>query len=196
MMDEYIGRILKTLDDLGLTERTLIVFTSDHGNMLGEHGLMEKSVGAFYDDLMRVPLIMRLPGQIPAGAVCEAAASSVDIAPTILDLVGAEPLSAAHGHSLTPIAGGAVEEDRPVFGERGELEKPNTAARMVRTRAWKLSWEERNNRKELFDLAKDPNESHDLSRDPAFAPVVERLSTQLLEHMREVKDVALPRFAK
>ena len=78
MMDACIGRILDTIDQLGLRDRTLIVFTSDHGNMLGQHGMMEKSTEALYDDLMRVPLLMRLPGQIRAGTICDASASSVE----------------------------------------------------------------------------------------------------------------------
>src|SRR5262249_25052509 len=93
MMDEQIGRLLKTLDDLGIADNTLVLFTSDHGNMLGQHGMIEKSTVAFYDDLMRVPLLMRLPGKIPSGKTCAAAASSVDIAPTILDYLGAPALA-------------------------------------------------------------------------------------------------------
>lgn len=193
LADECIGRILKSLDELGLAERTLVVFTSDHGNMLGQHGMMEKSSGAFYDDLMRVPLIARFPGRIPAGTTCAATASSVDLAPTILDCLGAEALPGAHGRSLLPFATGHVDDDRPAFGERGEPDKAG-AARMIRTRRWKLCLEPRG-QKELFDLQHDPAEIHNLADDAAMAPVVRRLTTQLLDHMRSVGDVAEGKFS-
>ena len=79
MMDDCIGRILKALDDLGLADHTLVIFTTDHGNMLGQHGMMDKSVGTFYEDLVHIPLLMRLPGKIPAGRTCDAVAASIDL---------------------------------------------------------------------------------------------------------------------
>ena len=83
-MDKYIGRIIDHLDALGLAENTLVVFTSDHGHYFGQHGLIAK--GAFhYDDGVRVPMIARLPGRIPAGKVSHSLQSLVDYAPTFLD---------------------------------------------------------------------------------------------------------------
>ena len=194
MMDWCIGRILKALDDLGLAGRTLVIFTSDHGNMLGQHGMMEKVSGAFYDDLMRVPLIARLPGRIPSGKTCDVCASSVDLGPTILDYLGAASLAKAHGRSLRPLIEGAADDDRPVFGERGEPSAPG-AARMIRTRQWKLCLHPRG-QKELFDLQKDPGETRNLADDPALAPVIRKLSAQLFEHMRSVVDPAVSRLAE
>jgi arylsulfatase A-like enzyme len=191
-MDDCIGRILKALDDLHLAERTLVVFTSDHGTMLGQHGMMEKAVGNFYDDLMRVPLIMRLPGRIPAGKTCAGYASSVDLAPTILDYLGATPLAQAHGRSLRGLLEGAPADDRPVFGEMGEPNSP-AAGRMIRTREWKLCWWWRG-RKALYHLTQDADETHNLAEDPSLAPVVKRLSAQLVQHMREVGDPAVEHF--
>jgi arylsulfatase A-like enzyme len=193
MMDWCIGRILKSLDDLGLADRTLVIFTSDHGTMLGQHGTMDKATGAFYDDLMRVPLIMRLPGQIPAGKACAGNASSVDLGPTILDYLAAGPLAKPQGRSLRPLIEGGLDDGRPAFGERGDVEKPGVA-RMIRTRHWKLCLFPAK-RRELYDLEKDPDEIHDLSRDPAMASVIGKLSDQLLEHMRSIGDPAMARFA-
>jgi arylsulfatase A-like enzyme len=192
MMDSCVGRILETLDELGLADRTLVIFTSDHGTMLGRHGMMEKAVGGFYDDLMRVPLIMRLPGQIPAGETCRAYASSVDLPPTILDYLGASRLSQVHGRSLRPFVEGASEDGRPIFGERGEPETAG-AARMIRTAKWKLSLLPRGE-KELFNLEQDPDETRNLAVDAGMEPVIRKLSKQLLEHMQTVGDPALPRF--
>jgi arylsulfatase A-like enzyme len=193
MMDWCIGRILQALDDLGLADRTLVIFTSDHGNMLGQHGMMEKANGAFYDDLMRVPLLVRLPGRIPAGKTCDAYAMSVDLPSTILDYLGAVPLAKAHGCSLRPFIEGADEGDRPVFGERSEPDSPN-AARMIRTRQWKLCLAARG-RRELYDLQRDPGEILNLAAEASLAPVIRRLTEQLVVHMRSVGDPALARFA-
>ena len=86
-MDKYIGQIINHLDDLGLAENTLVVFTSDHGHYFGQHGLIAK--GAFhYEDGIRVPMIARLPGRIPADNVSHSLQSLVDYAPTFLDFCG------------------------------------------------------------------------------------------------------------
>lgn len=194
MMDACMGRILKALDELGLADRTLVIFTSDHGNMLGQHGMMEKASGAFYDDLMRVPLIMRLPGRIPVGKTCDAYAMSVDVPSTVLDYLDAAPLPKAHGRSLRPFIAGVKDDGRPAFGERSEPDKPN-AARMIRNRQWKLCLGSRG-QQELFDLEKDPDELRNLAADPTMAAVISQLSGQLVEHMRSVGDPALPRFVE
>ena len=188
MVDACVGRILDALDELGLAGRTLVVFTSDHGNMLGQHGLMDKTLGAFYDDLMRVPLLMRLPGAIPAGAVSEALVTSADLAPTFLDYLGAAPLPKAHGHSLRGVGTGGETGREAVFGERGEPKTP-AAARMVRTKRWKLCLLPKGAH-ELFDLAADPGETRNVYADPANADVVKEMRERLSKHMAEVGDQA------
>ncbi len=87
LMDKYIGAIVDKLDALGLAEDTLVVFTSDHGHFFGQHGLIAK--GAFhYEDLIRVPMIVRQPGAVPAGVESDALQSLVDYAPTFLGATG------------------------------------------------------------------------------------------------------------
>ena len=194
MMDWCIGRILQALDELGLADRTLVIFTSDHGNMLGQHGMIEKGVGAFYDELMRVPLILRFPGKIPPGKPCLASASSVDLAPTILDFLGAPALTKAHGRSLRPFLEGSGDKSGLVFGESGDLEKPGVS-RMIRTPEWKLSLGLRGPQS-LYDLSRDPGETRNLVADPSAAPALQQLSKQLLEHMKQVGDPSVPRFAE
>jgi len=188
MMDACIGRILDALDALNLAEQTLVVFTSDHGNMLGQHGMMDKSLGTFYDDLMRVPLLMRLPGVIPAGSVSSAIVSSVDLPPTFLDYLGAAPLAKAHGRSLRHVVEGQYKGHECVFGERGEP-KSKGAARMVRTREWKLCVLPKGDC-ELYDLVRDPDESRNVYDEQANAAVVKTLKEQLRKHMAEVGDQA------
>ena len=68
-IDDQVGRVLAKLDELGLADNTLVIFTTDHGDMVGAHGCIGKSIFSFYDDLVRIPLLMRLPGRIPAGTV-------------------------------------------------------------------------------------------------------------------------------
>jgi uncharacterized sulfatase len=189
MMDACIGRILDALDEAGLADKTLVVFTSDHGNMLGQHGLMDKTLGTFYDDLMRVPLLMRLPGSIPAGAVSDALVSSVDLPATWLDFLGSAPLPATHGRSLRGVMGGADAGYSAVFGERAEPKSP-AAARMIRTKAWKLCLLPKGAH-ELYDLTNDPEETRNVYSDPANADVVKDLKERLRKHMAEVGDQAV-----
>lgn len=180
---------MDALDEFGLTDKTLVVFTSDHGNMLGQHGLMDKTLGTFYDDLMRVPLLLRLPGAIPAGAVSAAMVGSVDLPPTFLDYLGAAPLSKAHGRTLRGVISGGEAGAQAVFGERNEPKSP-AAARMVRTKEWKLCLLPKGQH-ELFDLIKDPGETRNVYADPANAGVVKELKERLRKHMAEVGDQAV-----
>ena len=84
MMDKYIGKILDKLDDLGISDNTIVVFTSDHGHFFGQHGLHYKG-GFHYEDLIKVPFIVRYPGQVKAGEISQAMQSLVDLTPTFLD---------------------------------------------------------------------------------------------------------------
>ena len=194
MMDACVGRILDALDELKLSDHTLIVFTSDHGNMLGQHGMMDKSLGGFYDDLMRVPLLLRLPGALPAGKTSDALVTTMDIAPTILDFLGATPLAKTHGRSLRETIAGSDPGYAAVFGERAAPQSPD-AARMIRTKDWKLCLHPRGAR-ELFDLKSDPDETQNLAGDPARAELIERMERDLREHMQAVGDPAAERFSK
>ena len=143
---------------------------------------------------MRVPLILRFPGKIPPGKPCLASASSVDLAPTILDFLGAPALTKAHGRSLRPYLEGSGDKSGLVFGESGDLEKPGVS-RMIRTPEWKLSLGLRGPQS-LYDLSRDPGETRNLVADPSAAPALQQLSKQLLEHMKQVGDPSVPRFAE
>ncbi len=89
LMDKYIGKILDKLNELNLANDTIVVFTTDHGHLYGQHGLIAK--GAFhYEDLLRLPFMVRYPGNIPAGKISDSMQSLVDLAPTFLDMIGAK----------------------------------------------------------------------------------------------------------
>ena len=106
-IDDELGRVLAYLDRSGRAADTLVVFTSDHGDYMGEHRLVRKSL-AFYDALVRVPLVLRLPGRLPAGKRHTEPFSLVDLAPTLLELLGRRPLTGADGRERTAeLRGGA-----------------------------------------------------------------------------------------
>ena len=189
MVDAYMGRILDELDTLGIAERTLVVFTSDHGDMNGGHGLMDKTVDTCYEEIIRVPLIMRLPGVTKPNAKTDVQADSTDLAPTILDLLGAKPLAQCHGRSLRPFLEGAPDDGTPGFVERGNPVGPN-CRRMVRTQAWKLILAANANH-QLFHLADDPGEMRNLYAIPEHAGTLARLRSLLKAHMERIGDPAL-----
>jgi arylsulfatase A-like enzyme len=160
-LDHHVGRMLAALDRQGLYERTLIVFTADHGEYLGYHHLLLKG-GQMYEPLARVPLLLKLPGAASAsrGEVRETLVSTVDVAPTVLRAVGLEPSPDMRGLDLAD-PGSAREY---VFAEtqRG-------AAYLVRSERHKLLLHRESSRTRFYDMERDPYELHDLSGEPEAA---------------------------
>ena len=161
-VDDWIGEILQKLDDLGLSKNTLVVFTSDHGEMLGDHGLHSKMI--FYEGSVHVPLLVRFPGRIAAGTVVDEPVSSLDVFPTILDYLDiAGP--AGDGISLRPfMEGNAVPHD--VVSYSTGRDTPNY---MIRSGHLKLMMgrdEKSQSVDALYDLAADPLELRNLVRSP------------------------------
>lgn len=160
LIDRGVGRILRALDELGLADNTLVVFTSDHGEMLGDHGLWEKSEP--FDSASRVPLLMRLPGRMAAGAVSEDLVSLLDLMPTMLDLaeVAYPGELALPGSSLLGRSGGGLAEAR----EDLVLEIGRGVSRWLslRGRRWKYNFWLADGWEELYDLATDPDEANNL----------------------------------
>ena len=110
-VDRNIGRVLDRLDELELNENTIVVYSADQGFYLGEHGWFDKRWA--YEESMRMPLIIRWPGKVKAGARCEAMVQNIDYAPTLLAAAGLDPGWDVHGVSLIPLMqnGGAKPED-------------------------------------------------------------------------------------
>lgn len=189
MMDSQIGRVLDKLHELGLEKDTLVIFTSDHGDMQGAHGMMGKSVHAFYEEDVRVPLIFRYPPTIKPGQVIDMTVNSVDLMPTVLEYAGLPVPASVQGRSVRPILDGAAKpDDRPGFCERGL--KGGITCRMIRTAEWKYN-AYTGGRRELFHLTDDPGEMKNLVNDPKWRPQREELETQLRDHMRSTRDPAL-----
>jgi arylsulfatase len=156
--DKYIGTILDELKSSGLAERTVVVFNADHGEMLGDHGLLFKG-SYMYDAVVRTPLIIRAPGKLQPGAVRSELVEEVDVMPTLLDLLGVATPSAVQGQSLVtnPKRKAAVFSEFPTI-------------KMARTRDWKLVHYTKAKHGELYNLKEDPHELYNLWDDPKHAP--------------------------
>ncbi len=172
-LDRQVGAILTALAESGLREHTVIVYCSDHGEMLGEHGMWWKST--FYDGASRVPLIVSWPGHIPAGQVLAENVSLLDLGPTLLDLCGADALPGASGSSFRRLLTGdhTAWKDTAVaeHAERGS----EVAGRMVRSGGWKLNYY-RGLQPELFRMEEDPGETNDLAGSARHRDVERRLT--------------------
>ena len=194
MMDWCMGRILDALDKEGLERDTLVVFTSDHGDMQAAHGMIGKSLPGHYEEIVRVPLIIRYPRAIKPGTVINTHASSVDMMPTLLDFAGLPIPKDVQGVSLKSLVEGkASEDDRPAFCERGK--GGQSYGRMIRTREWKYAVFS-GGRRELFALKEDPHEMNNLAEDSSHRAVLAKLHKQLRRHMKETSDPALEALPK
>ena len=175
-IDAEFGRLLDYLEAAGLRDNTIIIYMSDHGEMLGDHGLLLKGC-RFYEGLARVPLMISWRGQI-APQISDALVELVDIAPTLYDLLGMDIPAWTQGRSL---AGGLRSQARE-HRQFARCEhyaaiqhRDQTRATMYRDRRWKLVVYHNKGICELYDLEADPWEHNDLSEDPACAEVKWRL---------------------
>lgn len=182
LIDEQIGRLLETLEQTGQLDNTLIIFTSDHGEMLGDHGLINKGC-RFYEGLVRVPLIFCWPGRFKEGLQSDALVELIDIAPTLLEITGEKIPERMQGKSLLPILTG--EADPGEFREFARCEfystlrqtenRPESYGTMIRTREYKLVNYHGHPKGELFDLVNDPDEFENLWDDPDYQEIKQEL---------------------
>lgn len=209
-LDAEVGRLLAKLDEHGLREHTLIVFTADHGEFAGELGLFEKHAPSFYDCLVHVPFIVSLPGVVPSGARRSDLMEQVDALPTALGYLGVPVPEGAQGVDYRGVLGGDASGPRDaVFAEccapaephrrRGRIGgrtgtiywyrnravkglQPEGPGKMVRTQDWKLCWRP-NGLNELYDLRRDPLEHTNLAGRGAYQGVQRDLQDRLLAWM-------------
>jgi len=188
LIDHQVGRILAALDALGLTEQTLVVYTSDHGDLCGGHGMIDKHY-VMYDDVMRVPLILRWPGCLPAGRVEDAfVTAALDLATTFCAAAGVEAPATFQGHDLVALASGAARPQRDkVFGSYHGAQFGAYSQRMVRTHEWKYIWNA-TAEDELYHLAVDAGERHNCAADLACATILQTLRAELAVWMRDIDD--------
>lgn len=181
MTDALLGELIENLRELGILDETLVVVTADHGENIGDHGMIDHML-SFYDTTIRVPLMLRYPPRIQPGQVNEELVSLVDVAPTILDVCGLpQDTLPGSGRSLldpnrVPREFVVAENDRPVNGIQllnGAFPDFDTTGidkrgRMLRTRRHKLIWRE-GGPSEFYDLEADPAELRDLGAVPSEA---------------------------
>lgn len=207
-MDAMIGQVLRGLEENGFAEDTLIVYTTDHGEQVGEHGLWWKQT--MYEASARVPLLISWPGVVPESQRCRRVVSALDLTATLLDAAGASALPDMAGRSLLGLIGAdegqlkdegrrTNDERSPVFGRQlsSSVLRPSPDEwedvafsefcveerwfhRMIRSGPWKLVHYHRH-RPQLFNLEEDPDEIHDLAEDPQYAAVREDLTERVLD---------------
>ncbi len=193
LLDHQVGRILAALDQLGLRDNTLVAFSADHGDLCGSHGLIDKHY-VMYDDLVRVPLILRWPAALPASATCDAFVSAaLDLAYTFLAVAGIPPPQSFAGCDLRDELARASRADiyAAYYGNQMGL----YTQRMVRDRDWKYVWNA-TAEDELYHLAYDPAERTNLAAHPDARHALQRLRSRLLTWLEQTRDPILNRWTR
>ncbi len=188
-VDESVGRVLDWLDAANLAENTVVVYTSDQGFYLGEHGWFDKRL--MYEESLRTPMVLRWPGGIKhPGRVVERIVSNLDIAPTFCELAGAEPDQAVAGLSFAPL----LADEEPAswretfyYHYHEGPDRDHAVARHdgVTDGRYKLIHFYEEDEWELYDLAEDPHEVHNVVEEDAYRSVRERLDRRLQQHRSE-----------
>lgn len=186
LVDHNVGRILNALADQGLKEDTLIIYTSDHGEFLGDHGLYLKGP-MLYDSLLRVGLVMSGPG-IPAGQVVDAPVSTMDLPATFYDIAGVEAPMPLQSESLLPVMKDG--KGRAAAYNEWSLQAVRCGValdlRTVRTTTHRLTLELGSNEGEMYDLVNDPDEMDNIYADPAHAEIRQHLEELIRNRPGEV----------
>ncbi|MEP7348276.1 MAG: sulfatase, partial [Gemmatimonadaceae bacterium] len=189
-VDDNVGRVLAYLDKSGLARNTLVIYTSDQGFFLGDHGMFDKRF--MYEESLRMPFLVRWPAVIKAGTRSDAMALNVDFAPTFLDVAGLAVPPEMQGRSLVPILRGRSPTDwrrsmyYRYYHDPGDH---NTRAHYgVRTLTHKLIYFWKKDQWELFDLVHDPFELHNLYGEPGHEQLTATLKAELLRLKRAMRD--------
>jgi arylsulfatase A-like enzyme len=191
-LDESVGRVYQALQECGQLDNTLLIFTSDNGFALGEHGRTDKRTA--YEESLRIPLLLRYPPAVKSGIVVREMVLTLDMAPSIIDLCGAAPLADADGRSWKQLLGGDSTGWRTAFFYQYNYERqfpytPNVRA--IRTDRWKYIHYPHGDggpdryTAELYDLADDPLETKNLIADPAQAQRLAELKNELQRLMQQ-----------
>ncbi len=182
MIDSQVGHILDALEERGNMDNTIVIFTSDHGDNLGDHGLIQK--WAPYDEVTRVPLIISAPGRFKSGQTVSEMVQLFDLAPTILEWAGVKPDPTFEAISLNPALKGSKFHGRAhVFCEQaGDVNMTGTSyLTMVRSRTHKLIHFRDSKEGQLFDLLSKEGETRNLWNEPSSAEIKQSLLQQILE---------------
>lgn len=192
-LDHCVGRVLQALREAGLENDTLVIFFSDHGYMLGQHGRFEKH--CFWEEAIRVPLIVRWPGRVPARRTSEAFVELLDLAPTCLEYAGVKVPAKIQGRSFLPLLTGQANRHK----ERIFIEYAENEEGMIVEGKWRFMYGTGKRQRQdgyetglpssgrkirLYDLERDPEQKTDLAGRPEHAQRVVDYTRQLAEHVR------------
>ncbi|MCY4062568.1 MAG: sulfatase-like hydrolase/transferase [Chloroflexi bacterium] len=189
MVDAAGGLVLDKLDELGLADNTLVIWTADHGDAIGSHGGRFDKGSYLTEEVLRVPLAMRYPGHISAGQASDALVCGTDLAPTILDAAGTSFARTIDGESLLPLAAGSTAKSRSsllveTYGHGfGTIELGRA---IIRDQYKLIAWQ--NHDGEFYDLDADPYELTNLFHDPAHQNAVADLEADLEQWLRDTND--------
>lgn len=200
-VDDNIGRLLDTLDEMGIADNTIVVYVSDQGYFLGEHGFFDKRI--FYEEAARMPFVIRYPAEIPAGQRLEDLILNVDFAATLADYAGVQPPEGSQGRSFRANLKGETPDDwrTSIYYRYWTQHKERPAHIGVRTDRYKLiffygdrlgmtgstdyvsepSWE-------FYDLLKDPHEDHNAYSDPEYQAVIRKMKKEMMRLKAETGD--------
>jgi arylsulfatase A-like enzyme len=189
-IDDNVGRLLAFLDESGLSQNTMVIYTSDQGFFLGDHGMFDKRF--MYEESLRMPFLVRWPAGIDAGTTSDAIAINADFAPTFLDAAGLPTPDDMQGRSLMPVLAGRTPSDWRTSMYYRYYHDPghhNTRAHYgVRTRTHKLIYFWTKDQWELFDLVIDPFELHNLYGQPGHERITASLKSELARLRKALKD--------
>ncbi|MEK7753630.1 MAG: sulfatase/phosphatase domain-containing protein, partial [Acidobacteriota bacterium] len=173
---------LEEMKAIGLEDRTIVVVTADHGEMLGDHGLLFKG-GYMYDEVVHAPCVIRAPGRVPAGRRCNPLVEAIDLMPTLLELMGIQGSPRIQGRSLAPLMDGKSLASRPVHAEFSNI-------KMLRTRDWKLVHYLHAPYGELYNLREDPHELYNRFDDPGAAKARQEMESAMIDWLIDSEDPA------
>ena len=187
--DDAIGRVLGVLEELGVIDNTIVIYTSDHGDMGGAHRMVDKHY-VMYDDVVQVPLIIRMPGERKTKNLChEFISHTLDLPPTILELAGLPVPNYLQGYSLLSLLKG-----NEMRGQREHVVASYHGAqfglycqRMIRTKEWKYIWN-LTDVDELYCLEGDPGELKNLSDQTKYKEIQTHLKSRLYDHLTSLND--------
>jgi len=187
-VDDNVGRILDYLDESGLAENTIVMYTGDQGFFLGEHGLYDKRI--MYEEALRMPFLVRWPGQVEPGSTSKGMILNVDFAPTMLEAAGQQPHPEMQGCSFVPLLMGRTPADwRKSMYYRYYYSHFETEPHYgVRTYTHKLIYFDRIDQWEFYDLRKDPAEMNNLYNDPSQQEIIADLKRELKRLQTELGD--------
>ena len=183
-IDDNVGRILDCLAEQGILDNTIVVFTTDHGDYMGEHGLLGKN--QLYETAYRIPLLIRWPKKIAGNTAVDNIVSTVDFQPTVLSLMGIEPSGREQGKDASALIQGRKTDWRDVsFIHHASLKRAG-----IFTKKYELAYVQ-NNDHILFDRLNDPEQVNNLFNDPKYKNVIDELTEQIIAHNTEVDSPAL-----